>query len=345
VRFSLERLPDLLDRKLYKTGQTRGATTREIYQNRVNRNSTVLIPLDQWDLCRTPDDGSTEYENGFIVLVPPAWYFRTQDADQILSDLGLMLGVNAVLLFQRRAEWAAYAPANGVLPNGMTFNVPSSRLAPIGGTYMARVHSTTATANSGAIVQGFDDTSLRGAGIRIYEYASTDSLNATRLQLEALFWHCHNATEAVTATGMTEQGAVSRRLTQLTRAQTLGYLDYERLFNARMIDDQHRTICPLCLQLIDADDFMQRGAQAEGRETYDNTITEVSLFHIEELRVGKLQHKPYNLGWGHHFCNVVVKDAGIIPTLKWMKMVLDQNGNSDEAIAAAEALVEQAVEL
>ena len=49
------------------------------------------------------------------------------------------------------------------------------------------------------------------------------------------------------------------------------------------------------------------------------------MFHIQELRTGEFNHRPYNLGWGHHHCNVVVKDAGIQPTLDWMREVLKRN--------------------
>ena len=38
------KLPNLLGRKISKTGQTRGADDDVIYQNRVNRSNTVLIP-------------------------------------------------------------------------------------------------------------------------------------------------------------------------------------------------------------------------------------------------------------------------------------------------------------
>ena len=110
-----------------------------------------------------------------------------------------------------------------------------------------------------------------------------------------------------------------------------------------MVDDENRTICPLCKRHISAGDFLKRGEQAEGREVYDITVTEVSLFHIQELRVGKLQHKIYNLGWGHHFCNVVVKDAGIVPTLKWMRDVLDNQADVEDLDAQAES-VEEAIE-
>lgn len=338
-----EKLPTLLERKLYKTGQTRGASTREIYQNRVLRNSTVLIPLDFWEQCRVPEDGTGEYENGYIVLVEPSWYFTTPDADAQLAEKGLELGVDAMLLFQRRSDWATYAPKSGRLPNGKPFVPPPTRLSPIRGTYMARVHSTTAGEGGEAVVTGFNTTALRGAGIRVYEYASSQTIVDARLQLECLVWLCHDAVEALTAAGMTLQGAKDRRAAMLLEAGTRGLLDYDRLRAARMLDADDNTICPLCLERISAAAFMERGEQAEGRETWDITITELSLFHIEELRVGRLQHKPYNLGWGHHHCNVVVKDAGIIPTLKWMKSVLDNNGDSWQAIAEAEELVEEAV--
>jgi hypothetical protein len=58
ARRRLPRLPKLADEKLMKTGYTRGATVREVYQNRVTRNNPVLVPWEGWDLCKAPDDGS-----------------------------------------------------------------------------------------------------------------------------------------------------------------------------------------------------------------------------------------------------------------------------------------------
>lgn len=323
----LERLPALIDRKLYKTGQTRGATVREIYQNRVSRSSTVLIPFEFWDQCKVPDDGSRGYENGYIVLVRPGWYFSTSGADALLAAEGLALGTNALLLFQQRSAWNEHAPRRGsLLPNGHPFAPATSRTAPLGGTYIARIHSTTAAANGGAIVEGFNQTDSRGAGIRVYEYASSQALIDTRLQLEGLIWLCHDSVDVMVAAGMSRDGAAARREHQLDLAESQGLLDRDRLLAARMIDESGRTVCPLCQELVSASGFMQRGEQAEGRATWDITVTEISLFHIEELRVGVLQHKPYNLGWGHHYCNVVVKDAGITWTLDWMLVVLENNG-------------------
>ena len=321
----LEKLPLPIHRKLDKTGQTRGASVGEIYQNRVNRNSTVLIPWSYWDRCKPPIEGNDGYQHGFIVLVDPTWYFGTPNADAVMAKEGVVLGENAMLLFQQRFEWDAHSVEVGnLLPNGVPFRPPTRREAPIGGSFMARIHSTTAPGTS-QIDYGFNETDLRGAGIRVYEYASAKTIKATRMQLEAIFWLAEDSHEAVTASGMSSAGAEQRRDAVLNEAEAAGLLDYQRLEDLRIIDAEHLCICPLCLKRMKASEFSSRDEQAEGRETWDLTITMASLFHVEELRLGWLRHKPYNLGWGHHYCNVVVKDTGIDGTLNWMDDVLAAN--------------------
>lgn len=321
ARITLPKLPPLVTEKLKKTGYTRGASKLEIYQNRVTRNSTVLIWWDYWEQCKSPDDGTSSYQNGFIVLVRPDWYFETADADSLLAAEGLFLGVNALLMFQHRNDWARYAPRSGRLPNGLPFVPATSRLAPLGGTYMARIHATTANAGN-RVDEGFVTTAARGAGIRVYEYASSKTIATTRLQLEALIWLCHDVVPVMLEAGMTAAGAMTRCKWAFDECRSQGLLDLPRLRKLRLLNEGDELVCPLCLLPLSAREFSERMEQAEGRATYDLTTTEISLFHVEELRVGKLQHKPYNLGWGHHFCNVVVKDSGIQPTLGWMRMVL-----------------------
>ena len=92
-----------------------------------------------------------------------------------------------------------------------------------------------------------------------------------------------------------------------------------------MINTEEKSICPLCLEELSAQGFFSRMDQAEGRFVHDLTVTQLNLFHIQELRAGMLNHRPYNLGWGHHHCNVVVKDLGIMETLYWMKDVVGRN--------------------
>ncbi|RYG98381.1 MAG: BstXI family restriction endonuclease [Alphaproteobacteria bacterium] len=313
----IERLPQLLDRKLYKTGQTRGADNDEIFQNRVSRNCTVLIPFEHYSAV-IKSMGSEVFENGFIVLVKPEHYFT--DNGSALAAAGLTLGVDAVVFYQTRQQWRTFNPEH------FKWTPASSRKAPLNGQYVARVAGTTTGDGAGErINHGYTTTDLKGAGVRIYEYASKANIDAARLQLETLFWRCHDSAEVVIANGMTAKGAETRRVAIFAAAEAGKLLDNTKLRNSRLVDAEHSTICPLCLERISAADFFSRVAQAAGRETHDLTVTTVSLFHIKELRVGEFGHRPYNLGWGHHHCNVVVKDSGIDATLMWMSQVISRN--------------------
>ena len=73
-------LPREVRTKIYKTGQTRGADDDVIFQNRVGRNSTVLIPYEEYFMCK-----DISYEGGFIVLIKPESYF--EDGKLIISEI------------------------------------------------------------------------------------------------------------------------------------------------------------------------------------------------------------------------------------------------------------------
>ncbi|MET4130826.1 BstXI family restriction endonuclease [Roseovarius sp. MBR-6] len=314
----LPRLPSLLDRKIYKTGQTRGADDDQIFQNRVGRNSTVLIPFAVW--VQIPTLHSLRFENGFIVMIPPRDYFEV--AGQDVSAHGLEIGVNALVYYERRDEWLQFHP------DQYGFTPPTSRTAPLGGQYAARIANTT-SANDERINVGFTSTGLKGAGIRLYEYADLGTLGTTRIQLEAVFWHAVDAVEKMLTAGMTEDEIRQRRSAVLDNAASLGLLDYDQLVEARIVNADRELVCPLCLEPISAAGFLSRLPQASGRERHDLTVTEINLFHIQELGYGLFNHRPYNLGWGHHHCNVVCKDSGIQPTLDWMAAVMRRNGMLD----------------
>jgi hypothetical protein len=318
-RPSIPKLPELLDRKIYKTGQTRGADDDVIFQNRVARTSTVLIPYNLYEQVGTCPNDDEEFENGFIVLLTPQEYFENPNIANDLIERGLELGQNALVFYQIRTDWEANNPEElGWIP-------ANRRTAPLGGNYVARIAATTASANGHKINHGFNTTGMKGAGIRLFEYANTATIAKSRIQLEAIFWLCHDSMEAVTEFGMSEENALTRKNFCLSKANEEDLLDYQRLINARMTDSNHQTICPLCLEPLSAFGFFNRLAQALGREVHDLTVTEINLFHIQELRYGQFNHCPYNLGWGHHHCNVVVKDAGINETISWMNDVVQRN--------------------
>ncbi|MGR2765928.1 BstXI family restriction endonuclease [Photobacterium ganghwense] len=316
----LPALPQLLDRKIYKTGQTRGADDDVIYQNRVSRNSTVLIPYELWDQVAFTPLGEQDFERGYIALIKPADYFTNPNIHQDLSNKNLALGLNALVFYQLRSDWDNYNPEQ------LGWSEANSREAPLGGMYVARISGTTSQGRNGdKISRGYNTTGMKGAGIRLFEYASQATIAACRIQLEAIFWMCQDSIQAATDFGMTTENANIRKNGVLQLAQSSNLLNANQLYQARMIDNQGFTVCPLCLDRLSSYGFFNRMAQAEGRQVHDLTITEVNLFHIDEVRYGVYNHKPYNLGWGHHHCNVVVKDSGIQETLEWMEAVLENN--------------------
>lgn len=309
-------LPKLLQRKLYKTGQTRGADDDVIYQNRVSRNSTVLIPYKMWPDCAVASDGEP-YENGYIVLLSPEAYFDLP-SERRLTDDGLALGENALVHYETRDQWDRHNPAE------FGWTPATSRTAPLGGQYVARIPGTTA-AGGDRISFGFNTRQAKGAGIRVYEYASSATTKDCRIQLEALFWRCRGAPTAVATLGMSRRDSNRRKMHISRLGAERGLLDEDHLVSARAIDSAGNTVCPLCLGRLAAKSFFKRVAQAAGREVNDITVTDINLFHISELRPGETNHVPYNLAWGHHHCNTVVRDTGIDATLAWMRHVLRKN--------------------
>src|SRR5207302_2603634 len=219
----LPKLPKLLDRKIYKTGQTRGADDDEIFQNRVSRSSTVLIPYACWELCALPPDGTSKYENGFIVLISPTDYFGKLDIDASLAANGLQLGSNALVFYETRQQW------NANNPDKLKWKAAKKRTKPLGGEYVARISATTAIESGEKIIRGFNTTKPKGAGIRVYEYASSDTTAKCRFQLEALFWSCFDAEKVLISNGMTAEAATNRKAAIFEKCKELELLDATQL--------------------------------------------------------------------------------------------------------------------
>lgn len=311
-----DQIPKVVDTKIYKTGQTRGADDDVIFQNRVSRNSTVLIPYRDYALCKTAPSNNGEYENGFIVLIKPEDYFNKNIRVELLK-CNLVLGKNLLVFYETREQWRKY-------PILLNWKPAASRKSPLMGQYVARVPATTSEGES-KIIEGFTTSKMKGAGIRVYEYADDTTIKACKIQLEFLFWSCKDIDKLIQQKGL-DRALVNQRIAKIRAEAKKQKLDNrKKLIDARIVDKDGFTICPLCLKHISAIGFCDKIQQAEGREVPDLTVTEISLFHIHELRTGEYNHRPYNLGWGHHHCNVVVKDAGIQSTLEWMKDVLKRN--------------------
>lgn len=111
-----------------------------------------------------------------------------------------------------------------------------------------------------------------------------------------------------------------------------GVLDFEKLKKVRAISqsDENLPICPLCLETLEASDFLEIADQVEGREEEDNTRSKIALMHIDALRPGEFNHKTYNLAWGHRMCNTIQEDMSLEETLTKIEKILENNINRQD---------------
>lgn len=300
-------LPEEVVKKIGKTKQTRGAQpyNRVVYQNRVNRNGLAVVPYAFRD--RLHPDG---FEKGHVYMVRPQEYFSSASIVREDFDSSVVVGENAFVYYDTRKFYEQYPP--------LTDWVARERGGP--GEVVYRLPATTATDPSRSRERVEGDPQ----GIRFFEYASTDTVYMTCIQLAMLAWHTQGVHEA--RTDGQSSGVPKTLLDESTR---LGLWDVARL-EALGVIHEGKTVCPLCREPLRIEQLQSRVEQAEGREVLDLTITEVNLFHMRDLMPGEYNHEVYSLGWGHHHCNAVARDAGVEPTLRWMVEVLERNGYSVE---------------
>ncbi|KAF2329026.1 BstXI family restriction endonuclease [Flavobacterium daemonense] len=310
----LPKLPPLLQSKIYKTGQTRSANDDVIFQNRANRNGTVLIPFDSIDLFDVSVLTSQKFESGFIVVISPEDYYSNPDVQIIMKTKKLKLGVNAILHYENRAQWNEFNPYKNKL------SVAEKRTTPIDGHFVARILPTAKDEEK--IILGFNTSSCKGAGIRVAEYASLHTIKSCHLQLEYLFWLCHDSKEVALNAGMTES-EIENRMTAITASCNNQKLsNNDRLYKTRIIDNAKNTICPLCLKKLSAEAFLINFFESSEKSDSEKDISQINLFYINQLKTGEFNHSPYNLAWGHQNCNMICKETGVIETIKWMKEVV-----------------------
>lgn len=296
-------LPEAIRKKIGKTKQTRGAQPPEgvPYQNRVNRNGVAVVPYAF--RAQLHPDG---FENGYTIMVRPRDYFESRGRVSAAFDKRVVPGRNAFVYYETRQDWLELPPPAGWRPSETRGDV---------GEYIARIPATTSadSARGAQVVRGAPQ------GIRFFEYASTATLDDTVAQLAWLSWH----TEGI---GEVSEAGPSAALIGYLRDRGLG--DLHRFVSSGalvVVADEFRTVCPLCRAPVKAGDLMTRMEQAPGREIEDLTVTEANLFHLEDLRPGEYNHKPYALAWGHHHCNTVARDRGVVATIEWMAEVVDRH--------------------
>lgn len=105
-----------------------------------------------------------------------------------------------------------------------------------------------------------------------------------------------------------------------------GLLDFKQLQDLGVWSIKNSNpICPLCHKPLFVDEFFDDIKQMEGRQVIDNTQKSIVLMHVDALRPGKFNHRHYNLGWGHNYCNLIQGDKDISETIEVLKEIFESH--------------------
>ena len=107
--------------------------------------------------------------------------------------------------------------------------------------------------------------------------------------------------------------------------ENFSLLKFEELQKISAVNSKNQTICPLCRNPIYLDEFFNEILQAEGRRVADNTQREIVLMHIDPLQSGSLNHRCYNLAWGHNYCNLIQGDKSISQTINELRRIISSH--------------------
>ena len=164
----------------------------------------------------------------------------------------------------------------------------------------------------------------RGLGNYDIDYASEEVIKNTRFQLSYLIWHVKGMFKQILMESPHDLNYLNKCKKNIQKyCDENQLLDFKKLASVGAWDLKEKVpTCPLCLAPLQAKEIFQKASQVEGREEEDNTSYTIELMHIESLTPGKLNHRCYNLGWGHKICNMIQGPRSIDETYDYMNDIL-----------------------
>lgn len=203
--------------------------------------------------------------------------------------------------------------------------------------------------NYPSIPQSILDSLPQQSGIGNYDYdfATTEMQFKVKLQMSVLLLSCvsrngidfpqyiiNNSTDIIcskdTAAFKTKLSVPTKYISDfhemydalINYCISQNLLDYNILEQISAVNHSTNTICPLCRNKLFLEEFFEEILQVEGRQVFDNTQREIVLMHINALQPGLLNHKIYNLGWGHNYCNLIQGDKSLNDTIEELRRIL-----------------------
>ena len=353
--------PKSLEKKLDKTKE--GRQGDPLYKRRNGRHSTRSLMLLTTFLSLTDND-LKHYNNGYIVILSPEEYFdpkslqRKEDLDE-----RIVVGENAIVYYQNNDNmWEKYNPLN--IEGWEQVVEKSSEIGDWSGHFAVNITNAQEKKLSYIVrkdqkksanvfnwmpshisdVESRVNSGLGGKGLGNYDFDYCDEVELEKIlfQLSFLIWNTQNIEAYLIDLYKSNPNKWSS--SQINKIKKIGIekwiedskqnvfkyveennLNDKNLLNENRVTSLGEVACPLCLVSIQSDELTKVVQQDSGRESSQQTITEIVLMHIKPLYPGKFHHKSYNLGWGHKHCNTIQENMTIEETLEKLITILRNN--------------------
>ena len=352
--------PKSIEKKLDKTKE--GRQGDPLYKRRNGRHSTRSLMLLSTFLKLNSED-LRKYNNGYIVVLSPEEYFDSESHDRSTNlDKRIQIGENAIIYYQNDIMWGKFNPL--VLEGWEQVVEKSSKIGDWSGhfavnitnaqekklSYIVRKDQKKSANVFNWMPSNIADVSPRvnsglgGKGLGNYDFDHCDEKEIEKIlfQLSFLIWNTKNIDNYLI--DLYKSSPTKWSTAQIAEIEKIGiqqwiknckknvikFVDKNDLNNKNLLSKNRITnldmvVCPLCLVPIEADELTRVVQQDSGRESSQQTITEIVLMHIKPLFPGKFHHATYNLGWGHKHCNTIQENMSIEETLEKLKEILSRN--------------------
>ena len=310
------------------------------------------------------------FKKGYAVMVKPNEYFTNQgNIQKEFQNSKLILGKNAFIYFESPDDWDKYKKKLSKFSQVYELQTGDSTEVPVddqwGGEYAFNI--TNRNPQEISLICRAGDTlndeqkkqkkkvdeiyndfkthfkkldikinqkkpDQKGLGNCDFDFATTEVLEKTLYQLSMMILKISGIKEEIEK----RDASIKRSEIDEGEKSIIEYCvknnlyDLKRLKSVGALNEKEVPVCPLCKEIIEPSSLFETKKQVEGREVVHNTQSEIVLMHIEALVPMKLNHRPYNLGWGHEHCNKIQGEHSIEKTLENLKRILRANNLTNQ---------------
>jgi len=348
-----------LKKKIDKTKEARNGDG--IFKRRNRRNYRVVMQLSTYNKITSQNKSLLDkYEDGFAVRVKPEEYFEDDGNKKVDFPSTLELGHNAFIYFKTIEQWNKFHKFCSNFREVVELKTQPDRnnvfdswigeyCSYIKNTKQQKVSLICSTKYKGKSKdveklkeemieeersltykknKNVDFPAQAGLGNYEYDYTSKNEIKNVCYQMSYLIYQVQGMKDK-----LLELMKFPKDKIENFQKHVEDYCNKNNLLNFQRLSainawnfEKKCPICPLCKNVITAEEFFTDIEQDEGREEEDNTQTVIELMHIKPLLPGEFNHCTYNLGWGHKHCNIIQGNLSISETLDKLKDIVRSNG-------------------